>query len=472
LSLSPAESFVPIDGSTGLEAPETELRLAHVARRLNRVTLQRALYRSVAVALLAASALAACAAWLTPPWFRVALVALVLVALAVAALSARRAHARWAHALEAARWVERRVPLEQRLLTLVSAQADRGARLWPELVADNRVQLPRWGGRRLGIAAVPANVFLLLLALVIAWLFLVPWYAETRSALEMAGVGVAAEEGGEAVPGEGGRRPSAGTAPRKLLEDAGAVPSPGQMKLEGEAGSALAELQSGLAESFARSLAGSAVLHDAARAGDGEDAPERGEVAESGLGKSKAEEGGQVPDDQLARREHDDGTGQTVTRAGGDERTGDAAMARVGTGERGRPAEGGADAARPGGARDGRRQPGGDAPADGPLALGNEPGSQKHAGGAGAGSAKATEPLLAPKPLTLSGGRHTARFSLMLGGASGSAGSGGPKSMIGQPRSRIAEAERGPQDADRAVRHEEIPAEYETVVKRIFKREP
>ncbi|MEW6272826.1 MAG: hypothetical protein AB1689_26410, partial [Thermodesulfobacteriota bacterium] len=123
-------------------------------------------------------------------------------------------------------------------------------------------------------------------------------------------------------------------------------------------------------------------------------------------------------------------------------------------------------------ARGGRPQAGGDAPADGPLAVSDQPGSRKHSGGAGAGSAKATEALLADKPLTLSGGRHKARFSLMLGGASGSAGSGGPRSMIGQPRSRIAEAERGPQDADRAVRHEEIPAEYEIVVKRIFKREP
>ncbi len=40
------------------------------------------------------------------------------------------------------------------------------------------------------------------------------------------------------------------------------------------------------------------------------------------------------------------------------------------------------------------------------------------------------------------------------------------------PEFGIAEAAGGPQDADRAVRHEEIPAEYEAVVKCIFKREP
>ncbi|MEW6271024.1 MAG: hypothetical protein AB1689_17210, partial [Thermodesulfobacteriota bacterium] len=233
MSLSPAESLVPIDGSTGLEAPETEARLAHVARRLNRLTLQRALYRSLAVALLAASGLAACAAWLSPPWFRVALAALAVVTLVAALLSLRQAHARWADELEAARWVERKVPLEQRLLTLVSARSDRGARLWPELVADNRVQLARWAGQRLGIAPVPADVFLLLLALVAAWLFLVPWYAETRAPLEVPAGAVAAAGGDDATAGEGGRRAGTGIGPQALLESAGVEPSPGQMKLEG-----------------------------------------------------------------------------------------------------------------------------------------------------------------------------------------------------------------------------------------------
>ncbi|HEY8517081.1 MAG TPA: hypothetical protein VIS07_16340 [Candidatus Binatia bacterium] len=472
MSPSPAESLVPIDGSTGLEAPETEARLALVARRLNRLTLQRAVYRTIAVALLAASALAASAAWLSAFWFAVALVVLVVLTLAVAVGSLLRAHARWADALEAARWVERKVPLEQRLLTLVSARSERNARLWPELVADNRVQLGRWADQRLGIAPVPANVFLLLLALVAAWLFLVPWYAETTAPFEVPAGAVPAQGGGEATAGEVGRRPGTGTGPRTMLDDAGAEASPGELKFEGAPGGALVELQSDLARSFARSLAGAAMMRDSARGDGGGEPAKRGEVAESGLGRSKAEEGGRTPDEELSRREQDDGTGQTVTREGGEPRTGAAALARPGAGQRGRESDGDPQQGAPGDARGGRPQQGGDKPADGPLAVGEQAGTRKHAGGAGAGSGKATEALLADKPLTLSGGRHKARFSLMLGGASGSAGADGPKSMIGQPRSRIAEAERGPQEAERSVRHEEIPAEYETVVKRIFKRDP
>jgi len=415
---SAAESLVTSDGSTGREAPETELCLGQVAHRLNRLAVQRAVFRSVAVALLAGSALAACATWLSPAEFRSALAVLGLATLVVTGLSLRALRAGWAHEIEAARWVERKIPLEQRLLTLVSARpGDASARLWPELVADNRAQLGRWGKERLGIAAVPGNVVLLLLALVAAWLFLVPWYEETRSALEMPagpGAGQQAEQGSEAAGSDGAAAPGA------------------QARLQGGT---------------------------------------RGAVPESGLGKSNGEEGGRVPDETMARREQDDGTGQAVSHENGGE--GGSAKARPGTGERGRPSDPNAQTPAKGGAQaGGRAVPGGDDPADGPMALGNEDGKKSHAGGAGAGSGKATEELLAKKPLTLDGGRHKARFSLTLGGATGNAGSDGPKSIIAQPRSRIADPERGPQEADRAVRHEEIPAEYETVVKRIFKREP
>lgn len=466
-----------MDVSAAREAPETELCLGRVAHRLNRLEAQRAGFRCLAVALLAASALAACAAWLSQAEFRIALAVLACVTLLVVALSVRALRRRWAGPLEAARWVETKIPLEQRLLTLVSARpADAAARLWPELVADNRAQLRRWRGDHLGIAALPANVLLLLTSLVVAWLFLVPWYEESRSAPELPGRAPAPQAqapGGEA-PGESG--PSGLGAQSRLqggtrgAED-GAGP---QAKVAGAATTgALAELQSDLAKNFERSLGGSTVLQDGGgKSGDGaEPEGERPAVAQSGLGKSEAEEGGRVPDEQMSRREQDDGTGQTVQQEGGGE--GGSAKARPGPGKSGRPSDPTEQNPAKGGAQaGGRAAPGGDAPADGPLALGNEDGTKAHAGGAGAGSGKATEELLAKKALTLDGGRHKARFSLTLGGAAGKSGSDGPKSMEAHPQSRIAEAAVGPQEADRAVRHEEIPAEYESVVKRIFKRDP
>lgn len=474
---SAAETLAEIDVSTAREAPETDLCLGRVAQRLNRLAVLRATFRSLAVALLAASALAACAAWLSRDQFRLALGALALVVLLTVALSLRALRRRWSGPLEAARWVEAKVPLEQRLLTLVSARpTDASQRLWPELVTDNRTQLPRWRDDRLGIAALPANVLLLLASLVLAWLFLVPWYEESRSAPELPGrlatppaQAPGAEGPGEAPAGlgaqsgfqDGTRGADEGSAPRGKIEGA---PQTG----------ALDELQSELAQNFERSLGGNAVLQDGgAKQGDGaEPEGERPAVAESGLGKSEAEEGGRVPDEQLARREQDDGTGQTVQQEGGAE-GGAGAKARPGEGQRGRQSEQNERSAKKGDAQaGGRAAPGGDAPADGPLALGNEDGKKSHAGGAGAGSGKATEQLLAKKALTLDGGHHKARFSLTLGGIPGKAGSDGPKSMEAQPSSRIADAGVGPQEADRAVRHEEIPAEYEAVVKKIFKREP
>lgn len=471
-----ADTPAAIDAFAGREGPETALSLARVVRRLNRLAAQRALYRCLATALLGASALAAAAALLSTEEFRIALVVLALVVAVVVALSVRALSRRWADPLAAARWVEQRIPLEQRLLTLVSAPHDgASARIWPELVADNRAQLGRWSGEGLGIAAVPANVLLLLLALVAAWLFLVPWYGDDGGPLEVAARPPAAEQGstgdGEGAGGVAGPGPQAAFQPGT---QAGANGDAGQKQSAGAASAAaVGALQSELAKNFERSLGGNAMLDGGSgKSGDGaEPQAKRGAVAESGLGRSNAEEGGRTPDEEMARREQDDGTGQTVQHeSGGD---GGSAKPRPGGGEQGRPADPKGQKQAKGGAQaGGRPAPGGDKPADGPLALGNEDGKMTQAGGAGAGSGKATEALLAKKPLALDGGRQTARFALAIGGSPGKAGSDGPKSMQAHPTSRIADAATGPQEADRAVRHEEIPAEYEAVVKRIFKRDP
>jgi hypothetical protein len=476
LPTSAVETPAAIDAFAGREAPETELSLAQVARRLNRLSVQRALYRCLATALLGASALAAAAALLSAAEFRIALGGLVLAVAVIVALSLRALRRRWADALVAARWVEHKIPLEQRLLTLVSAPRENvAARIWPELVADNRAQLGRWSKARLGIAAVPANVVLLLVALLAAALFLVPWSGDGSGPLEIPGRPTAGNEGppgadGEAGSGVKGPGAQAGFQDGTKGGEGGATGD--KQVAGGAAAAAIGELQNELAQRFESSLAGSTMLDGGSgKMGDGaQPQAKRDAVEESGLGKSNAEEGGAVPDAQLSRREQDDGTGQTVQHENGG--AGGSAKPRPGSGDRGRPADANGQKQAKGGPQAGGRPiPGGDKPADGPLALGNEDGKKTQAGGAGAGSGKATEALLAKKPLTLDGGHQTARFSLTLGGTPGK-GSDGPKSMEAQPTSRIADAAAGPQEADRAVRHEEIPADYEAVVKRIFKREP
>ena len=86
---SAVETPAAIDVFAGREAPETESSLARVARRMNRLSAQRAIYRCVAIALLGASALSAAAAFLTTAEFRIALGVLALVVAVVVALSLR-----------------------------------------------------------------------------------------------------------------------------------------------------------------------------------------------------------------------------------------------------------------------------------------------------------------------------------------------------------------------------------------------
>jgi hypothetical protein len=122
------------------------------------------------------------------------------------------------------------------------------------------------------------------------------------------------------------------------------------------------------------------------------------------------------------------------------------------------------------------RKPGSPTRQDG--ARGSDPLQSKGSGGPGgpgAGSGAATGSLLAAQPVTLMGaGQHqSARFGLTLGAASGSGRDpSGERRAEVDPRGEIAEAARGAQGADRPVRHEEIPPEYESAIKRLFAREP
>jgi len=427
--------------------------------------LQRATYRSVATVLLAATAAAISAAYLAPIWFR-ALFALLLVAgLAVVTASAFLLHSRWAQAKEAARWIEQRVGLEDRLLTLVTASADaRSSRLWPELLQDNEAHLPRWRGARLDIPAVPWSLGTVVIAAILAATFLVPWTRDLPPPLGIPspaalGPGALAEQ----VPGRD--PPLPGTA---VVQGAGGEGDAAERDAAALAMAAIDKVQGQLDERFRRSFGGQVMAGEADQAQhpkeDEQTAGFRADSPESGIGESESQPGGAQPAEGLGRREDGATTGPAVKslEPGGDGRA-------SGGGQSARKAQ----AAKPGGEEGsgkagatGKRSGGGDGPKA--VADGRSEGSGG-AGGAGAGAGKASGPLLADKPLTLTGGRQAAQFTLTLGAASGFEGEG-EGDMVAVPHSRIAAGERGAQAADRQVRREEVPPEYEGIVKRVFER--
>jgi len=441
--------------------------LDRVASRLNRLALQRALYRTVGLALLSAAALGAASFWLEPRSFRLLFSGLVLLCVGVGFFSFVRLRTAWARRIEAARWVEREADLDERLLTLVSAaESGRELRLWPELEQDNRTQLPRWENESLGIRRVPANVSLLAAGLIAAIAALLP-FGEAPAPLPFGSPAVEGLLG--QVEGEGPQR-------------SGAIPQPGSGEAEGElsgeggkgvgegtgADGALARVQTELREQFQRSL----VARTLGGGSEGEpgEPPSgiRGDLPESDRTEQPTQDGGVTPPE-----------GMGLLVEGQDEGEKEETVRRLNP-------EGGEDttASQKGGMREGEAPKSGEgkgAPSDGkgkegeqdPNAelLVSEDATPKvgGAGGSGPGDAKATAPLLAKAPLDLSKGRGRARFSLTLGGASGSEGGEGGTAMA-EPQSYIASGERGAQAEDRRIRHESVPPEYEGVIKRVFER--
>jgi len=435
--------------------------LDRVAGRLNRLALQRAAYRTVGLGLLSAALLAPAALWLSERSFLTLIAALSAVCLAVGVGSFWMLRRRWARRAEAARRVEHEVDLDERLLTLVSAPEElRETPLWPELEEDNRRHLGDWQSEKLGIPAVPANVVILAAGLLAALAAFAP----------------------------GGGDPRRPPPPPEFLQDvatpprrSGAIPPPGTAEAEGSlsgagdagtdpsAASTLSEVKAVLGERFARSMVASALGGGTQKEeSDGEQATDmRGDLPESDLGESLNQEGGMTPPEGLGHIVQDDSDdgGETVRRfesGGGDGTTG-SSQGGVRRGDA--PKQGLAEGAPS--SEDGdtaERDP------DDPVLLSQDankvvPGS----GGSGPGDAPGTGPLLAKAPLDLAGGRATAHFSLALGAmADADDAEGG--TMESDISSYIAEGERGDQEADAGVRHESIPPEYETVIKRVFER--
>lgn len=417
------------------------------------------------LALLSAALLAPAALWLSNEAFLALLATLVVACLAVGVGSFLALKKRWAHRAQAAKWVEHEIDLDERLLTLVSAPEEfHETDLWPELETDNAQHLGDWKSAKLGIPTIPANILLLVVGLCAFLLALAPGGGDVN----------------QPPP-----PPSFLPEPKEPPQRSGAVPQPGTAKAEGAlsgdgvteegegpsgmAESAITQVKAQLGQQFAKSFAAVQLGGGTQKEeSDGED-PEtmRGDLPDSDLGDSVSQSGGITPPEGMGHIVQDDADddGQTVRRfegEGGQGTTG-SSQGGVRTGEA--PEKGDASGApSDGGGEEQERDP------DAPVMVSEDatkmvPGS----GGSGPGDMPGTGPLLAKSPLDLSGGRRVARFSLALGALSDAEGGEGG-TLDSDVYSSIAEGERGDQEADTGVRHESIPPEYETVIKRVFER--
>lgn len=447
---------------------ETRSSLDQVRNRLNRAAVQRAACVTVGSGLLLLAASAPIASRVSPSAFGFAAAALAAAWLATVVRAALALRDGRADEVATARWVESRVDLDQRLLSLVATPEDGRSALWSALEEDNRDSLPRWADHPLDIPRIPGVAALPVAGLIAALLTLVPLVREPQSPPELATR--ASEEGGGGADTGAGNEPSAigaGTTQAPGPPGGGDGPS---RTIEGSAPGGR-EVRAMLASRFERSVAGRALgpppPAGAKPPGASEDPPQAGvDAKRGGVGQTKGQPGGRPPDASLARLESGEGGAKTMGGAGtGESGTKQGADGKP-TGES-RPA--GPDASRDGKGK-GRPPTGADGKQDAPVGDGDAKGAKAPGGGGSAAGTGKGGAMLASRPLA-ENPHQAARFSLTLGAGRRDAAPG-HDGTPDDPHAIIADVARGEQSAERHVRHEQIPAEYERVVKRVFAREP
>ena len=446
---------------------DTRSSLDQVRTRLNRAAVQRAASVTVGSGLLLLATSAPIASRLSAWGFRLAASALVAAWLAIVARTVLALRGERADEVATARWVESRIDLDQRLLSLVATPEGARSALWSTLEEDNRDALPRWADHPLDIPRIPAIAALPVAGLVAALLTLVPLVREPQSPPELARR--ASEDGGGA-DADGNAEPSAiGAGTTQAAGPSGGGEGPTRT-IEGAAAGGR-EVREMLASRFERSVAGRALgpppPAGARPPGASQDPPQAGiDAKPGGVGQTKGQPGGRPPDATLARLESGAGGEKTMGGSGGS-----------GSGEKkgpeGQPG-GETRAAGPDATRDGKGkgQPprGADGRQEAPVGDGDATGAKAPGGGGSAAGKGKGGAMLATHPL-VENPRQSARFALTIGAGRRDAAPG-HDGTPDDPHATIADVARGAQSDERHVRHEQIPAEYERVVKRVFAREP
>jgi hypothetical protein len=168
--------FRPREASA--DSPATVLRQAgRVRRRANLAAAQNLLYVTGASVAATASLLLVLALSTSSLGFAIATWVAFALLVTIVLRGTGRLRRDWIGGRAAAVAIDRRAKLEERLATLAaSADARRSSRLWDHLLRQNLRLLPRWAPHRLVPRAMPRTVWPFAAALLAAWLVF-RWFA-------------------------------------------------------------------------------------------------------------------------------------------------------------------------------------------------------------------------------------------------------------------------------------------------------
>ena len=418
-----------------------ETQTSHVRRRLNRFSLQHALYLAGSAVLLAFSALVALAFVLHARSFAVAV---WLIAVGVAGLmlvDLRRVRRVWISRLEAAVVIDHRAGLEDRLATLSAPAARAGeSRLWEFLLHENLRLLPHWGPQRMAPRAVPLSVWFFLLSLIVAALILRSHLPGLRG-------------GGSDGLGSGpdGTQPIADLASDAAAEASGEPSSSGSSSLFSELPEKLR--QAIVAARQQSQQSGEGRDQKSADGGGGASIAMNGSSARGGAAKpARPGSDRSLPPETVMGRS---ASGTNAKQAPTDPNRPPSAAAKPSS----QPARGEGPKALERVEVGRSPQP---PPARGPHAKGQQTGSS---GGAGAGFGGDPTSLFGDKDAP---GKAGGSFALDLDATANRQPSkeGEDQQAGARPASRLGADQR----LDDAIRRAQVPAEYERIVQRIFNR--
>jgi hypothetical protein len=407
-----------------------------VRRRSNRFVVQGALFTGGGALLLTFALLVGLAFLLSETSYALGSWALLFSLVVVLVVSLRNARRAWMPKSDAALRIDRRAELQDRLATLASAPvAARRSQLWDVLLHENLGLLPRWEPRRLQPRAMPRS----------GWFFLASFVVALLAAREL--------------PGRGPQ----GVVPSGAVGDDSTPPteSPEDETLPGDGASAPGwSLWSDLPEDLRQAILGSRATRNYPGNIPQKTQPldrERGGPAIAG--SRMASNGGPV---RSAPAEPD------AARFAGQGKAGKQPPAAPGTGRESlNPGQAGAPPIRGDalktldGIESGR--PRNSASTSRAPAAKNT--GSSGSGGAGAGSGADKDGLFGERQEP---GKATGSFALNLEAmrSSDSSKEGEDDSPTALPANRLAEDQR----LDDAVRRAQVPAEYETIVQRLFNR--
>jgi hypothetical protein len=421
-----ARPLPSMPASSNEAATLVERQLGRVRRRRNAFLLQRALYETLALGAAFGIGLVGLAFVLAPLPYAIVAWSTTAAGIAFLVHVARRTRAGWLGA-DAPVVVDRAAALDARLATFVAfASRPITSRLWPLLVRQNVEALERWSPERITPRAMPRTFWLALVslaALAATFLVVLPEGASDGGFLPRPeGAGAPPEEPrlGELPPGSDGE-----SALKGPLVDWSAF---------------LASLPEQIREE---------ILRRARRAPPNTEPPPGSKPAGRGLAKSAAA-GGANPSGEDAKGEARAGQGTSDAT--------DLPPPPMEVAPRDRPRlDEGAPPPEPAAKGDGLKMLGGDPDQPG---LGASPG----AGGPGAGSGSGgAEGLFGAAEES---GGASGVFSLDLEAERGEGGAGEEDEDASRPASPLAAEQR----LDDAIRRAKVPAAYEKIVERLFRR--